>query len=174
MLFSFRASTAQSPVQMEIPRSTECRGSDCRPAHPRPVPPASGPTRSPDRPPAPAGQTARFVRWLNRFSKRPYTARESPIRSAKIVGPARSPITLEMPSPFSANDDAHSLTPCSHAPAQTIRTASSQNVRDENSARGFKPCSPSAISGVIGVFRKISPFAIGRSAHSGARIRQLE
>ena len=59
----------------------------------------------------------------------PAISRESPIRKANAIGPARSPTALLTPSPRSANADAHCPTACSLAPAHTIMSINIQKSR---------------------------------------------
>ena len=70
---------------------------------------------------------------------------------ANDMGPARSPMVLEMPRPFSAKVDAHWLTACSLAPAQTIMIFSEREV----DARG-KLFKYAKTNGVVQEFKRLS------------------
>ena len=89
------------------------------------------------------------------------------------MGPVRSPSALLTPSPFSAKVEAHWLTACSLAPAQTIISMMTQNMPERNSSMAVIPFSPSSTSGARGTFRKKIPFATGSSAQISASTRQL-
>ena len=62
--------------------------------------------------------------WSEYF---PYRALAAPMHRAKVQGPARSPTVLETFRADSAKAEAHWLMACSEAPAQIIRTITSQN-----------------------------------------------
>ena len=72
------------------------------------------------------------------------------MRTANAMGPARSPTVLLTPSPFSANVEAHWLTDCSHAPAQTIISIRIQKILLEKSALMVSPVSFSGVRGAMG------------------------
>ncbi len=74
----------------------------------------------------------------------PYNRRESPISAAKDIGPARSPIVLLTPRPCSANVEAHWLTACSLAPAQSIISIITQKTFRVKSCFRVSPVSPSS------------------------------
>ena len=92
---------------------------------------------------------------------------------ANDMGPARSPIALFTPSPFSAKVDAHWLTPCSLAPAHTIISINIQKSLFLNKSRILIPVSPSAISEAIGTLINAILFIIGTSAQMTASIFQF-
>ena len=113
---------------------------------------------------------------LSRFSLSPYfpkIAREMPISSANAIGPARSPAVLPMPSAFSAKVEAHWLTACSLAPAQSIRSSSTQKIFLVSRLRSASPPRPSSSKEAIGTRRKTTAFTAGRTAQISARTRQL-
>ena len=91
----------------------------------------------------------------------PYIRRLRPISRENTVGPVRSPSALLTPSPFSAKVEAHWLTACSLAPAQTIISMMTQNMPERNSSPTDIPFSPSSTSGARGTFRKKMPFVTG-------------
>ena len=100
-------------------------------------------------------------------------AREVPIRIANNIGPARSPIVLLTCSPFSAKVEAHWLTACSHAPAQTINNISTQNTFLQTKSFNLRLVSFSAMRGAIGTLVKAIVLTIGMKAQKIARNFQL-
>ena len=95
------------------------------------------------------------------------------MRTANAMGPARSPTVLLTPSPFSANVEAHWLTDCSHAPAQTIISIRIQKILLEKSALMVSPVSFSGVRGAMGTFANTNVFKRGITAHIRAIAFQL-
>ena len=84
------------------------------------------------------------------------------------MGPARSPIVLLIPKLFSARVEAHWLTACSLAPAQSIINIRTQKIFFLKSSPIVSPFSPSSSSGAMGTLVKKIPFAMGINAHTSA------
>ena len=98
---------------------------------------------------------------------------EVPMRMAKDIGPARSPNVLEMPRPFSAKVEAHWLTACSLAPAQTIIINNSQKILFLKNSFMLSPVSFSSNIDTSGTFVKENVFRIGRIDQMSVSIFQL-
>lgn len=88
------------------------------------------------------------------------------------MGPARSPAVLGIFSPCSAKADAHWLTACSLAPAQSIIVSRIQNRGREKSSFQFIFCWPSSIREAIGTRAKARLLQSGSAAQRRARIFQ--
>ena len=101
-----------------------------------------------------------------------YSAREEPIMTAKVMGPARSPMALEIPRPFSIKADAHWLTACSLAPAQSMRITMIQKVPRERRDLTESPSPRSSFREIMGARQNAKKFAKGTTAHKKARICQ--
>ena len=91
---------------------------------------------------------------------------------AKKSGPVRSPTVLLTPSPRSAKAEAHWLTACSHEPAQSMSSISTQNSRMPNRRRTGTPSTGSSASEGMGTVMKKTRLASGTSAQMTAMIRQ--
>ena len=90
------------------------------------------------------------------------------MRMANAIGPARSPMVLLIPKLFSARVDAHWLTACSLAPAQSIISIRTQKIFFLKSSTIVRPVSPSSSNGAIGTLVKRIPFKIGINDHVSA------
>ena len=103
----------------------------------------------------------------------PYMTLETPISTAKSVGPAISPTAFDTPSAFSAKVEAHWLIDSSLAPEQHITSRNTQKSFIEKSCFKDNPFSPFSSSVAIGTLVNIIPFTTGTIAQSTAIILQL-
>ena len=77
------------------------------------------------------------------------------------------------PSPLSAKVEAHWLTACSLAPAQSIITMSTQKILFLHKSGTVIPVSPSATSAAMGVLAKIKTLHMGTIVQIQANILQF-
>lgn len=114
------------------------------------------------------------IKYLSRHLswKTAYKTLATPISTANIQGPRRSPTVFETPSPLSANIDAHCATASSAAPEHVIRTIKSQKSDEENSFP-VPSLSPSSLSDIMGTKQNITVVTSGTSVHNTVSIRQF-